>query len=436
MKLKRVKFANGERYSFLECDDGMPHFLSTLWNTVELRPSNLQINSIANHLQNLKWLFDWEAKNQRNLYAEFHKKNFLEINDIEKIKKHLSLDINHQKALASVKKKVISLNSIPQVIDVTPTVSANVLYNRLSSVSKYLTFISKVATAQSNDAATMQAIERMSKQLEGARPKRGKKKKTIGKRTDTGLPKGVLDDFIAVSRYDSEHNPFSNAGLRLRNDLLFRLLDETGIRPGELLSLRNDRINLVGEVKSITVARTHDDPHDPRVKQPVAKTLERMIAIKPQTAALLHSYVTEVRKIIQGANKHPYLFVSHKGKTAGQPLTQEGFGQVVLEMKKTKPEFAVVFPYYFRHNFNDVMSEKIDKNNELANAGVEGYEHIDSDKEAKMRKQTMGHTSDASAAPYIQRHVKKKADELALKDIKEMDKTLEEVNKAVEIKKG
>ncbi|WP_153916515.1 hypothetical protein [Shewanella sp. TC10] len=52
-----------------------------------------------------------------------------------------------------------------------------------------------------------------------------------------------------------------------------------------------------------------------------------------------------------------------------------------------------------------------------------------------MRKHTMGHTSDASAAPYIQRHVKKKADELTLKDIKEMDKTLKEVNKTVEVKK-
>ncbi len=280
------------------------------------------------------------------------------MNDIEKIKKHLSLDINHLKALAKVKKKVISFSSIPQVVDAIPTISANVLYNRLSSVAKYLTFIAKVATAQSNDEETMQVIERMSKQLKAARPKRGKNKKTIGKRTGTGLPKAMLDEFIAVSRYDSEQNPFSNAGLRLRNDLLFRLLNETGIRPGELLSLRNDRIHLVGDVKSITVARTHDDPQDPRLKQPVSKTLERMIAIKPQTAALLHRYVTKVRKIIQGANKHPYLFVSHKGKTAGKPLSQEGFGQVVLELKKTKPEFAIVFPYYFRHHFNDVLSEK------------------------------------------------------------------------------
>lgn len=436
MKLKRVRFSNGERYSLLECANGMPHFLATLWTTVELRPANLQVASISNHLQNLKRLLDWESAEGRDLYSEFHQKKFLSENDVESIRKYLSLDINHQKAISKAKRKIVSLKSFPQLVDATPTVSPRVLYNRISTATKYLTFIAKVATAQSYDDATMQAIQALNRQLNNLRPKRGKNKKTIGKPTDTGIPKNVIDEFISVSRFDSSLNPFSNEQLRLRNDLLFRLLEETGIRPGELLSLRNDRVNLKGDVPSITVARTHDDPFDPRKKQPVAKTLERVIQIKPLTASLMHEYITKYRKKIAGAGKHPYLFVAHKGRTSGQPLTQEGFGQVVKEIKKTKPQFAVIFPYYFRHHYNDVLSDKIDKNNELSRAGVDGYVYIDSDKEAKIRKQQMGHSSESSAEPYIQRHVKKEANKLQLKDIKEMDSTLKEVNKSVEAGKG
>ncbi len=46
LKLKKVRFSNGERYSFLEEENSMPHFYSTLWNTVKLRPTNIQASTI------------------------------------------------------------------------------------------------------------------------------------------------------------------------------------------------------------------------------------------------------------------------------------------------------------------------------------------------------------------------------------------------------
>jgi integrase len=70
-------------------------------------------------------------------------------------------------------------------------------------------------------------------------------------------------------------------------------------------------------------------------------------------------------------------------------------------MKKVDKKFADIHPHYFRHYWNEGFSEKVDTNNKLAASGVDGYTHIDSGKEAKMRKHQMGHSSNFLSTFFI-----------------------------------
>ena len=63
--LETIILSDGERYSLLTDSNGMPHFYSTLWVTVKLRPTML-VNTINNRLGAVKWFFQWEKKENRD----------------------------------------------------------------------------------------------------------------------------------------------------------------------------------------------------------------------------------------------------------------------------------------------------------------------------------------------------------------------------------
>lgn len=102
-------------------------------------------------------------------------------------------------------------------------------------------------------------------------------------------------------------------------------------------------------------------------------------------------------------------------------------------MKSADDRFSVIHPHYFRHNWNDGYSEKVDENNDLAARGVEGYTHIDSGTEAKMRKHQMGHSSESSGNVYNQRHITKKGNEVSLMEQQELQTKARE---AIEIQEN
>ena len=423
--VETLVFNNGERYPVLMGDDEMPHCFITLWVTSKLRAVGKAEQTISNKLNHVKWFLKWQDTEQRDLYTEFRQGQFLSITDIENIKSFLSIDIQHLKSetkrTSKSRGKVVSLAGTPKLIDVTPSVGRNHHYNRMTSVIEYLTFLAKLAVSRSANRQLNSKIDKMEKHFKAARPK-GKGKNVLDNTNSKILPEGLVGEFMAVAQYDNPNNPFKQPNIRLRNHLMFHLMEKHGIRRGEMLSLQLTDMTLHGEKKSIWVRRTHDDKHDSRIKQPVAKTKERMLRISSETATLIDRYIKEYRAKTPNAKKHPYLFVTHrKCATQGEPVSISTFDNTIVPaMKSVDERFSVIHPHYFRHNWNDGYSEKVDRNNELAAQGVEGYTHIDSGTEAKMRKHQMGHSSESSGNVYNQRYVTKKANEVSLMDQEEL----------------
>lgn len=425
-------FANGERYPILIGCDDMPHFHITLWVTSKLRSAGKAEATISNKLEHVKCLLGWQKKNQRNLYSEFQQGEFLGIDDIESIKSYLAIDISQSKAVARSeskgRNKVVSIAEAPKLIDVTPSVGRNHHYNRMTSVIEYLTFIAKLAVKHNPSPHLSRKINKMEKEFKAARPK-GKGKNVLDDKDSRTLPDGLVKEFMQIAHYDHANNPFQQEETRFRNYLMFHLMERHGIRSGELLSLKLTNMTLHGSKKSFWVKRTHDDIYDSRKKQRVPKTRERKLRISDKTAELLDKYIRDYRSKTPNSKKHPYLFVVHrKGNTLGQPVSGSTFDNTIVPaMKAVDEKFAGIHPHYFRHDWNERFSDKIDTNNELAAAGVKGYAHIDSGKEAKMRKHQMGHSSEKSGIVYNQRHIARKSNELSLQEQDELNKKAEEV---------
>jgi integrase len=423
--VETLVFENGERYPILMGSDEMPHFRVTLWVTNKLRAVGKQASTISNKLEHVKWFLQWEAENQRDLYLEFQKGRYLDTDDIQSIKSHLAIDLielkSAKKAKSSGRNKIISIADNPKLVDVVPSVGRNHHYNRMTSVIEYLDFIAKLAIQKSTTPSLNNKIEKMKKMFKAARPK-GKGKNVLDNTEDKTLPEELVREFMSVAHYDNPKNPFKKEEIRFRNHLMFLLLEKHGIRAGELLSLKLTHMTLHGSNKSFWVRRTHDDAYDSRKNQRVAKTKERKLKISDTTAELLDRYILEYRKNTNNTKKHSYLFVVHrKGDTEGQPLSGSTFDNTIVPaMKAVDAKFSDIHPHYFRHDWNEGFSQKIDAINDRAAAGEKGVKPIDSGKEAKMRMHQMGHSSEKSGEVYNQRHITKTANEFNIQEQEEL----------------
>lgn len=432
-KVETLVFEDGERYPILMGKDGMPHFYTTLWVTVKLRSSQA-VNTIVNRLRAVQWFFEWEKKNQRCLISEFEQGRLLTDEDMINLKDHMKMDAFEYKKIiqgkAKPSRKVVSLHGSPEVITTIASVGCNHHYNRMTAVAEYLHFSAKVANQHRNNSSMAKAIDEMLKKFNKMRPK-GKGRNLMDDEAKS-LPDGLLHEFMDVAHFENPKNPFSNIKVKKRNHLMFVLMRELGIRRGELLSLVLTYMDLNGDRSSIWVKRKHDDKHDSRKRQPVSKTKERKLPIKVTTAELLNSYIVNERASTPHANKHPYLFVTHRNcDTQGQCLSVSAFDNIILPtMKAVDPRFAIIHPHIFRHEWNLDFSRKVDVVNKLVEAGDTTKTAIESGKEAKMRKYLMGHSSESSGDVYNTRFIKEKANEVVLAEQIELEKKLDELEKA------
>lgn len=236
----------------------------------------------------------------------------------------------------------------------------------------------------------------------------------------------VFEIVMNLVKPDNENNPYTYS-VRQRNYLILRILYETGMRSGELLQLKIEdvsRENIDSNSYTITIKRRHDDKYDKfRAIEPNAKTLERDLPISKELGISLNKYILKERSQIPNAKKHPFLFVSHKGKSIGKPLSVIQLCKLVdklnsnefllktLDEKGLKLEKPIT-RHGFRHNFNNRLSKIIDTNNKLAREEGRIEDLISEKKEIEQRMYLNGHKSYKSAEVYNQRHVKEEAENL------------------------
>jgi integrase len=117
-------------------------------------------------------------------------------------------------------------------------------------------------------------------------------------------------------------NPWDSLPARIRNFAIICVLLDTGIRSGELLSLKLKDIDYAKKgSKGLKVRRRQGSKDDPRLNQPSTKRDEREVPLSESAFNALDTYVSLVRNQIPEAAKTEYLFVSVGNRSRGIPLS-------------------------------------------------------------------------------------------------------------------
>lgn len=380
ISVRRFKGHDGERYSVLVDEQGMPLYYPTLFSTWTLRAKSVAANTITNALHALKALCAWEAQHGINLESDFAQGKFLDENQIRGLS-----DFLQRSLICSKGTKLVSIKQKPKVV------SSSVHYYRLSVAASYIEFLAnRVAPFQ----ARAERIQKMTIMIKANRPIRSRK--FDPDRDETHLRAAVIQVLEEALKPGSPNNPTNEYGLQLRNALIFSLLRLTGMRRSELLNLRIEDIDF--GANTLAIVRRPDTKGDTRKFQPAVKTRPRRMPIEPALIAQIREYVITHRSKLPGTKKHGYLFVTHKGGvTQGAPLSISAF-QKWMSILARIVAGAGFHAHALRHNWNYEFSRIADS---------KGFSPAE---EEKMRSYIMGWSpTSGTAGIYNRRHVKEKA---------------------------
>ena len=156
-----------------------------------------------------------------------------------------------------------------------------------------------------------------------------------------------------------------------RDKLICRLLFHSGIRSGELLKLQCIDISdefQVGQGRLSGCIEIHlrpNDRHDTRRIEPAAKTIPGSVPILRELAQKLVDYIINDREaaVLQsGGPMHPYLFVSHKGVTAGKPISQRNLNRLIAKLRRYPGMPQDFCPYVLRHTHLNTVYDTAQRN--------------------------------------------------------------------------
>lgn len=306
------------------------------------------------YLDAIKRLLDWEgqrkdkwdAEGKGSLEIRFQRRDFLRPHELDDLARYLS-------AARSGRPK--------------ETVSATKANTYISYAAQYLKWLADEVINDSNDPEIRSLIDRQDRRLREniltrAGSKSAKKQQTWQKQLSE-LARGQLlalwsEPFAGVVRA-------ADRGSRLRTVVMLRILYETGMRRGELLSLKLKHItdSAGGQVPKLVIERNHGDTFDTRVSQPVSKTRGRMVPISAGLEQQLSEYVTEHRADVPrvGFDEEDFIFVTHRNRRSqGTPLSISAFNQAVADLRKAFPALGGLHPHLLRHDWNYRFSKQCD----------------------------------------------------------------------------
>lgn len=407
MKVKDYKSGDGSRFSLLfdSEHDGFPLFYPTAF--VSMRMASQTANTQKGVLFCLKRLYEWAAQRRIDLDHRFATKQLLTVPEIESLVQAMSK--NRRKRDGS-------------------TVKGSRINYYLDTLSTYFGWLFGHWITDSNALENAQMIERLQKNL-GERKKRNgstskAKRERIAKKLEDPADIALIelfehadsminDAFSGGTETDESQRPrdlnklesLFKQGLFFRNVLALRILYDTGMRLGELLSLRYpDFIPASGgESAYIRIRRNHDDAFDRRMNQPVAKTLGRVLKISGQLEKMMFEYLGRYRAEIPNVGFHDesFIFVNHKrGENQGREIEITTFRSALAVIIGRDRRLEGLHPHLLRHHWNYRFSKYCDE---------QGYSDT---KTRQEREHWMGWVEGSSSArDYDLRHIQQSANE-------------------------
>ncbi|MBO1272568.1 tyrosine-type recombinase/integrase [Shewanella sp. 4t3-1-2LB] len=303
MKIELVTHETGEQIPMMLDDSGMPVVLP---NEFILARRSLSTNTLVRNLRELSVLYRWLDKSNYDLSAKLLAQN--SFNEAE------------------LKGGLVEALRIDQANGRINLVAPNTFNQRLTTIRQFISWCMDVLISQlplsSLDYERLR--ERKSfflKMLEGSFMSATPMKKSLRK----GLNEVEVDFLLAVLHPDAKQGFGRDPAVKFRNYVSVGLMLFCGLRPGELLSLRVEDVQ-VGAISAIKIERRPADPLDVRRPRPQIKRNGRLIPIESrQFAFTLNEYIITWREVLESKSNHEsdYLILSDEGV----PLSQSSITQ-------------------------------------------------------------------------------------------------------------
>jgi len=397
-KIKSFVSLNGERFSLLwSSEAAFPLFYPTAFISRSKRLVTTHSTQLV-YLDAIKRLLEWEVQQShlwnadRNIgfEARFQRLDFLRPHEIDHLARHLNAARRGKRG---------------------NTISAVKGNTYISYTARYLKWLADEVITDSNRPEIRAMIDTQDRRLKEKLlskigSKSGKRQAIWQKR----LPEDAREQLQSLWS-----DPFfrlfrsGDRGARLRTVVMLRILYETGMRRGELLSLKLKSFfdSAGGQTARLCIERNHGDSFDTRANQPVAKTRGRIVPITAGLERQLTEYITDYRADVSrvGFKEENFIFVTHRaGRNQGAPLSISSFDQALAELRKLFPAFANLHPHLLRHDWNYRFSLKCDE------------ARWTPEKERNAREVLMGWAEGSdSSLIYNLRHTQELANEIGLK---------------------
>lgn len=376
--IKHFTSSDGERFSQLynTGGEGFPLYYPTAYIARSVRPSTTHGTQLV-YLESIKRVCEWEANQEVVLATRFQRREFLTQSEIDCLVRRLTVSrkggngnvISRQKSNTYIVYAAKYLRWL--AVEIITEVNADI---KASIDGQHEALMSSVARKSGSSSASKQRI--LAKRL-------------LGETTRILLE--LFNHPLQAVMKNGDKGP------RIRNIIMLRILYETGMRRGELLSLKiEDFMEAIGSASSqLRIKRNHHDKFDSRVRQPVAKTLGRIVNISVEAEQQLIDYLGNWRP----STGSEFLFVNHRlGRSHGNPVTETGFNSALEKLKEAFPALEPLHPHLLRHDWNYRFSQKAD------------HEGLDFETERTIREMLMGWRPNSEMSLlYNQRHIQEHA---------------------------
>ncbi|MGO4307462.1 site-specific integrase [Cupriavidus sp. RAF12] len=403
VRIRFIKFSDGERIPLLVDSCGVPVYLPTLFVTTQIRNASKAPNTMLAALHALRLLYRWTAAQSIDLQERFEAQKFLTDSETESLRAFAQTrSVNDGRAtrkLTGLPRRTEGAR-MSHAANPPARISTSAHYIRLSYIAQYVHWLGNYLLDHScADEGGRASLARLVARIEMSRPRVRRGSSFTARRSLDAAAQQRLEELVRPS---FAGNPFTPA-LRTRNALIVSLLSELGMRAGELLALKVQDFDL--QANEVIIARRHDDPEDPRPHQPVAKTLDRRLPLSPALSKAVYEYVLHDRSRLRRAKRHDFLIVTHQpGPHEGSPMSIKGLEKVFALLRRAEPSLIDLTPHVLRHTWNERFSARMDASNTPV-----------ADEE-KMRSYWMGwREASGSASTYLRRHTEQLAKRASLK---------------------
>lgn len=318
MKIELVTHKTGEQIPMMLDAYGMPVVLP---NEFILSRRSLSTNTLVRNLRELSVLYRWLGKSNCDLSEKLLAQN--SFNEAE------------------LKGSLVEALRIDQSNGRISAVAPNTFNQRLTTIRQFLSWYMDVLTSQlplsSLDYERLR--ERKSyllKTLDGSFMSATPIRTSLRK----GLNEAEVDFLLKVLYPDVEQSFGRDSAVKFRNYISVGLMLFCGLRPGELLSLRVEDVE-VGAISAIKVERRAPDPLDSRRPRPQIKRNGRVIPIDNKVLAIaLNDYIVTWREELESKSndESDYLILNDEGGPLSQSSITQFFQLLRMQYAGHLPE--------------------------------------------------------------------------------------------------